>query len=148
MVHYYLHRLFRYNISYLRNYLHNYINFNFSLSPALFMVILIHMTLIRYIGSGPVWPIAYKALETSCRRNWWKSLLFLQNTQEFGEICVTQTWYLAVDTQLYVLAPLLYIPIRKWPRRTVIVMVILTFMSCLTGFAIAWHDETTACVTS
>lgn len=105
------------------------------------MVILVYMSLFQYLGTGPVWPIASTVLVEPCMENWWQSLLYIQNTQNFGKICVQHSWYLAVDTQLYVLAPLLFLPILRWPKSTVTVIYFLTIGSCCSGFIIAWNME-------
>lgn len=54
-------------------YLHRYLR----LTPALAAAILMHSTLIRHFGSGPLW----KATDPQpmCEKYWWTTLLYVQN---------------------------------------------------------------------
>lgn len=105
------------------------------------------MTFLRYISSGPVWPVASRHLEESCQKNWWYSVLYIQNMLDLEDNCVNQCWYLAVDTQLYILAPLLFLPLQRWPKPTLVVIILMTIFSCIFGFYIAWVTEVNGKVT-
>ncbi|XP_050517865.1 O-acyltransferase like protein-like [Diabrotica virgifera virgifera] len=39
-----------------------------------------------------------------CQKNWWASLLFIHNHYNQEDMCYFTTWYLAADTQLYLLS--------------------------------------------
>ncbi|XP_063833268.1 uncharacterized protein LOC135082404 [Ostrinia nubilalis] len=68
------------------------------------------------LGDGPVW----HAVETSarvCRRKFWAHLLLLQNLVDPYNQCMPQTWFVAVDMQLFLLTSvlaLLLLPRRRW----------------------------------
>lgn len=56
-------------------YIHRYLR----LTPVFAIVILIHATLLKYFGSGPMWYGVEKHLMDSCRSLWWWALLHIQN---------------------------------------------------------------------
>lgn len=43
------------------------------------MVVLIHATLLKYFGSGPLWNSFDDHLVNPCRKHWWAALLYIQN---------------------------------------------------------------------
>lgn len=49
------------------------------LTPLLAIAVLISVTLIKYAGTGPRWPIVMGLLGHHCEVNWWKTLLYVQN---------------------------------------------------------------------
>ncbi|CAH1164475.1 unnamed protein product [Phaedon cochleariae] len=53
---------------------------------------------------GPIKDL-YADLELQrCQKNWWTSLLFINNHYNQHDMCFFTTWYLAADTQLYVVS--------------------------------------------
>lgn len=56
-------------------YIHRYLR----LTPVFAVVILIHATLLKFLGSGPLWYGAEQHLMESCRSLWWWALLYIQN---------------------------------------------------------------------
>ena len=47
--------------------------------PLMAVSILIGMTLLRFFGDGPVWPIMLDYLFGGCDQYWWSTLFFIQN---------------------------------------------------------------------
>lgn len=113
------------------------------LTPVIVNCMILYLTLFNHLTSGPFWSQNIK-LKEACEKNWWLTLLYIQNFWDVKDICVSQTWFLAVDTQLYVLAPLIFFPIQKWPATTVFGMIILIAMSCFGGFYVSWNDHVNA----
>ncbi|XP_050679247.1 O-acyltransferase like protein-like [Leptidea sinapis] len=73
------------------------------------------MSIVNWLSDGPDWPkLAYAT--GVCKQRWWAALLHVQNYLK-PNACLYQTWYLTVDTQLYMLSPLvlifLYLKIPK-----------------------------------
>lgn len=56
-------------------YLHRYVR----LTPLLAVVFLVSMTLMRFLGDGPVWPIWIQFFSKPCETYWWSTLLYVQN---------------------------------------------------------------------
>ena len=86
-------------------YLHRYLRLTMVYAFVLFFL----WTLMEYFGNGPRWGAHQEALDDACNKYWWTNLLYINNFYpgEMGKQCFTHGWYLAVDMQLYVLAPLL-----------------------------------------
>lgn len=43
------------------------------------VTILYTITLLRFLGNGPLWPNAMLSLDGQCVRYWWTSFLYVQN---------------------------------------------------------------------
>lgn len=62
-------------LSYALVYFHRYLR----LTPLLLVCVAVSMTIFRYFGSGPLWPLYRLAVEDNCRKYWWSTLLYIQN---------------------------------------------------------------------
>ncbi|XP_031352992.1 nose resistant to fluoxetine protein 6-like isoform X2 [Photinus pyralis] len=91
-------------------YVHRYVR----LTPTLGVIVLVYVFLLKYMGSGPLCPEILARVSAPCERNWWKTLLYMQNIDR--SVCVEQSWFLGMDTQLYLLSPLLLLPLLKKPK--------------------------------
>jgi peptidoglycan/LPS O-acetylase OafA/YrhL len=58
--------------------------------------------------------------------------------------CLDQTWYLAVDMQLFSLSPLLLYPLAKSPRFGKRLLAFVIFISLVIPFAITYAEKLTA----
>lgn len=58
------------------------------LTPMLAMVLLLDMTLVRKLYSGPIWTQLAGYDEAFCRSNWWTNLLYINNFVKTGQICM------------------------------------------------------------
>ncbi|CAG9786468.1 unnamed protein product [Diatraea saccharalis] len=83
-----------------------YINRLLRMFPLLAIVILLQASVFNYVSDGPFWQNMAHATE-NCRRYWWSALLYVQNYVNPLETCLAHTWYLSVDTQLYIFSPLI-----------------------------------------
>lgn len=63
------------SINWMLFYLHRYLR----ITPSFAVVVLVHATLIQYLGSGPLWSKAVAALQMPCQYFWWSALLHVQN---------------------------------------------------------------------
>ncbi|KAM8704392.1 hypothetical protein ACLKA7_008922 [Drosophila subpalustris] len=75
-----------------------------------------------YFGNaaGPLWRHIYEREQLACRKNWWTNLLFINNFVRTDERCLLQGWYLAADTQSFVLSLLVLIlgqRFGKWSKQ-------------------------------
>jgi peptidoglycan/LPS O-acetylase OafA/YrhL len=121
-------------------YVHRYLR----LTPAVAIVILIHATLLKHLGDGPLWSSIDDHLVESCRKHWWAALLYIQNYVHDEQACVPQTWYLSIDMQLFILSPLVLLPLKRKPKWTLIGLVVLVIAGIVVPFAVAFHQELTA----
>ncbi|XP_066999715.2 nose resistant to fluoxetine protein 6 [Anabrus simplex] len=103
-------------------YVYRYIR----LTPIYAIVIGMYATVCYHFGNGPLWNTIMGMHRSNCRQHWWRNLLYINNYQPVtSELCVVQSWYLAADTQLYWLSPLLLYPLWKWPKYGRIEMALL-----------------------
>ncbi|XP_026464287.1 nose resistant to fluoxetine protein 6-like [Ctenocephalides felis] len=78
-------------------------------------MILISATWSVHFGDGPFWNEIVGNERKFCRTNWWANIFYINNYFS-TDACLQQTWYLAADTQLFmVMMPVVIICI-KYPR--------------------------------
>jgi hypothetical protein len=61
--------------------------------PPIAVIILFSTYIFPLLGSGPQWNTVVTPIEKLCRKNWWKTLLLIQNFYGFENICITHTHY-------------------------------------------------------
>ncbi|PNF21733.1 hypothetical protein B7P43_G10363 [Cryptotermes secundus] len=93
------------------NFLSRYLRF----TPSLAAVILFCTYIMDHLGSGPQWNLVVKRHSDICQTNMWRNFLFIHNYFGFEEMCLTHTHQLAVDMQLYLVAP--FFVYLLWSRR-------------------------------
>lgn len=104
-------------------YLHRYLR----MTPLMMVVIAFCATLLKYMSEGPSWQESIVMYDSWCQSNWWLNALYLHNFINRENMCLSHTWYSAVDMQLYFFAPLILIPLYKKPKvGLTILSVILT----------------------
>uniref|UniRef100_A0A0N5AGU8 NRF domain-containing protein n=1 Tax=Syphacia muris TaxID=451379 RepID=A0A0N5AGU8_9BILA len=80
-------------------YIHRYLR----LTPIYFMVMLMEVTIFTYVAEGPFW----RPIERNyCRDSWWANMIYLNNFILQDSTCMGWTWYLAIDMQFHVFAPI------------------------------------------
>ncbi|VDM80471.1 unnamed protein product, partial [Strongylus vulgaris] len=88
-------------------YVHRYVR----LTPPIMVFIGFYVIMDPFV-SGP-WAKSLMPLfdmpHGTCKKYWWRNLLYINNFFKFEEICYIITWYLSVDTQLYFVAPVFLI---------------------------------------
>ncbi|KAG5881586.1 hypothetical protein JTB14_034806 [Gonioctena quinquepunctata] len=131
----------RFNI--LQYYIHRYLR----LTPALAAMVLVSSTILPYLGSGPIWG-QVSSLQKPCSKNWWATLLYIQNYYDIGQQCIAQSWYLGLDMQLYFLSPLLFFPIWYLHKYGPYLVLSLIGASIVANFFIAFEGNLSAIITS
>ncbi|KAF5284592.1 hypothetical protein FQR65_LT02418 [Abscondita terminalis] len=100
------------------------------LTPALAAIVLISSGPLTYFGSGPYWYRIQAGFVDECVKTWWPTLTYIQNYYYNNTAgCVPHTWYLAVDTQLYLISPIIYVFLHKSPRIALSLIVLLIALS-------------------
>ncbi|XP_044763430.1 nose resistant to fluoxetine protein 6-like [Coccinella septempunctata] len=125
-------------------YLHRYLR----LTPALAILVMVYATgLIEFLGNGPRWGLMHEMAVEGCEKRWWSTLIYIQNYMDSSEhMCVDQSWYLSVDMQLFILSPLILIPLKKWPKYVLPVMVCLVGAGVAIPFYIGYSNKFTGLV--
>ncbi|XP_044737959.1 nose resistant to fluoxetine protein 6-like [Chrysoperla carnea] len=118
-------------------YFHRYVR----LTPAYLAVILIYLTLLTDMGSGPIWNDAVNGLHTTCQKYWWSGILYIQNYVNANEDCVGQTWYLSVDMQLFVISPLILLSVKYWPKYVPYLFSTLVIVFTIIPTIVAWQYD-------
>ncbi|XP_037075314.1 nose resistant to fluoxetine protein 6-like [Pollicipes pollicipes] len=88
-------------------YLHRYLR----LTPPYAIMLAISATWFVHLMHGPIWHAWIDPQVDTCRHYWWRHLLYIQNYFDASEECLPQTWYLSNDMQLFVLSPLVLLPL-------------------------------------
>ncbi|KAH8382324.1 hypothetical protein KR009_002922, partial [Drosophila setifemur] len=98
--------------------------------PVLAMAILVYVKMMPIVSGGPLFKRGFHGKE-ACVNGWYWDLLFIQNYAV--KDCLDQSWYLAVDMQLYVISPLLLIGIYKWGKKAAagIAVLVVLLLGCL-----------------
>lgn len=119
-------------------YLHRYVR----LTPVLAVMVLMQLSLIEHIGSGPLWDKGNKYLTELCQENWWSALLYVQNYVSDYRMCVGHSWYLSVDMQLFWISPLLLLPLTKWPQKwNLLLLCSFIIGGIVTSFTVNYVNE-------
>ncbi|KAJ9601024.1 hypothetical protein L9F63_000862 [Diploptera punctata] len=121
-------------------YIHRYLR----LTPPYAFVIFFYATLLYHLGSGPLWNSQMGLNRDYCIENWWTNLLYINNYINIDRMCMNQTWYLAVDMQLFWLSPLLLYPLARWPKIGKLIIGITMIASVIIPLAITIAQNLTA----
>ncbi|CAG7722835.1 unnamed protein product [Allacma fusca] len=96
--------------NYLLFVIHRYLR----LTPVLALLVGIIATIWPYFGTGFYWYEQDMSKE-ACRADWWRNLLYINNLFE-NLRCYNISWYLNVDMQFFILSPIVILPLWKWKR--------------------------------
>ncbi|PRD30003.1 UNVERIFIED_CONTAM: nrf-6 [Trichonephila clavipes] len=102
----------RKNFPWIYFYAHRY----FRLTPLFMAVVMFGGYILRYISSGPNWFKSIEMYDDWCRWNGWLNALYLHNFIHTENMCLSHTWYLANDMQMYIVAPFILIPLFRYPK--------------------------------
>ena len=98
------------------------------------LVLVFFIQILPYLGYGPVWSTVDNYAD-DCGEYWWTNLLYINNFYpSFNNHCITGTWYLSVDMQLYAISPVLLIPLfLYWPLGITLLITLLLACMLVTG---------------
>ncbi|XP_066149919.1 nose resistant to fluoxetine protein 6-like [Euwallacea fornicatus] len=102
------------------------------ITPVVLMFFLYSVYLSQYIGSGPLFTFIYNYFNTPCKKHWGAVFLYIQNYYNPTDICWVHLWYLSADWQLFLISPLILIPMA-WQykmhfKRVMIGLIILNIV--------------------
>ncbi|XP_055915468.1 uncharacterized protein LOC129948480 [Eupeodes corollae] len=123
----------------IMNIVHRYIR----LTPVVGAGLLLIYGISNQLYVGPFSDLALSKYECNSK-NWWPVLVYIQNYFIQQPKCYDESWYLAVDFQLYVLSPLLLIPMWKWGKKLYPLIVGLITASCIYVMVVFFNYEFTA----
>ncbi|KAK5640661.1 hypothetical protein RI129_011472 [Pyrocoelia pectoralis] len=119
--------------------IYHYLNRYLRLTPSIAALILFVVGVLKFLGSGPLWPSFHAQIIGPCKEHWWYNLLYISNYKQ-GK-CLGHTWYLSVDFQLFLISPIMLILLKRWPKRVLVATAFLTACCLAAIFAITWIFE-------
>ncbi|CAG4931435.1 unnamed protein product [Colias eurytheme] len=100
----------------------------------------------RFVSDGALWrPIMEKQCQ-SCREKWWAQALYINNFYKPDTNCLLQTWFLAVDMQLYVLAVIITMLVVRWKKTAVKILGGLVITAVVANFIASYYFDLKAIV--
>nr|XP_015835057.1 PREDICTED: nose resistant to fluoxetine protein 6-like isoform X4 [Tribolium castaneum] len=125
-------------------YLHRYLR----LTAPLVVVVLVLKNLYNYLGNGPKMPILCEIFQNPCEKHWWTALLHVQNYVNVSEMCLEETWYLSIDFQLFLISPIIFIALWKYPKGCVATLCGCIIATMGASFYTAWENHLVALVSN
>ncbi|XP_056631522.1 nose resistant to fluoxetine protein 6-like, partial [Diorhabda sublineata] len=111
----------------------------FRLTPAYLFVLTLNEITMRYLHSNSVFSPAIID-HISCDNYWWRNILYINNFYPQHQFCMLWSWYMANDTQFYVVASILLLIAIRGPKHVKAagtLIIILLGASWITTFIIA-----------
>ncbi|XP_066139073.1 nose resistant to fluoxetine protein 6-like [Euwallacea fornicatus] len=87
--------------------------------PGLIAIILLKLSILKYMNDGPFWPVIMNKASLPCRFTGWITAIFATNMIKFQHQCFEESWYLAIDAQLWCLAPFILHLLRKYSKKAI-----------------------------
>ncbi|XP_071056767.1 nose resistant to fluoxetine protein 6-like isoform X3 [Onthophagus taurus] len=113
------------------------------LTPALAIVYFLHVSVYVHFGSGPVWPMFVHNLRDKCLERWASFFFYYQNYLDSNGMCLLHTWYLSMDMQIFILSPIVLIPLVKYRKIMLkIILPILLAASMIVAWVIPYVYDT------
>ncbi|XP_026326744.1 nose resistant to fluoxetine protein 6-like [Hyposmocoma kahamanoa] len=116
------------------------------LTPAYMIVILFYMTWLPKIGEGPLWENRMLLEQERCQESWWTNILYINNYVNTDKLCMFQSWYLSVDTQLFFIAPVFIYSLWRWRKLGPTLLGLGLFVSLLIPSIITYKDRLDATI--
>ncbi|XP_014486240.1 PREDICTED: nose resistant to fluoxetine protein 6-like [Dinoponera quadriceps] len=110
------------------------------LTPAYLFVLGMNEIAIKQAQARTVFsPIVIDHL--TCEKFWWRNALYLNSLYPRTEMCMLWSWYMANDTQFYVLGIFLLLLSVKYFKTVVAIVSLLIASSWFTTFSIAYSND-------
>jgi peptidoglycan/LPS O-acetylase OafA/YrhL len=120
------------------------------LTPVFYYVYLMYWHVGRLLINGSSLYLVFEERFQDCSSSWWKDLLYIRNLMYSPDLkhevtlngdssssaCLVTTWYLDVDTQLFLLTPFIAMVAFRWPRIGIAVLLVM----CIGCYSITWME--------
>jgi hypothetical protein len=113
----------------------------FRFIPLMAVVMFLDAFVLPIIANGPLWGIFIENPAQRCKTFWWRNFLMIQNWFGIENVCVVQSYHIALDFQLSIAGILLSIFLVKHPKRAQIVILILAILATLARFYVSYSRE-------
>ncbi|KAF4525832.1 hypothetical protein B566_EDAN013934 [Ephemera danica] len=105
--------------------------------PYTFTILLVMVTF-RLLNAHSEFETSTPDIE-NCAKFWWRNFAYINNLYEKKELCLSWSWYLSADTQLYILsAPLLLLFVNGYRRTSIALSVLILVASWIATAAISF----------
>lgn len=109
--------------------------------PSIAVLIIFSTFIIQRIGSGPLFKILTEREAELCSENWWRNLLFINVWWGVKPMCAFHTQHVAIDFELFLVAPLLVVLIHKWPKNGLKLLLVGAVLSSLAKCYITYQKD-------
>ncbi|XP_055613173.1 O-acyltransferase like protein-like [Uranotaenia lowii] len=117
-------------INLLKLYVNRYVRITIPLAA----LILFTVSFAKYLKDELFWNLTIEAAESECSKYWWSALLHVQNYVNTRNMCLSWSWYLSVDMQLYIVTPALVYPLWRYGKRVLWGIVLLAVLAAACVF--------------
>lgn len=107
--------------------------------PSIAVLIIFTTHVMQKIGSGPLFKILTEREAELCSKHWWRNLLFINVWWGVKPMCAFHTQHVAIDFELFLVAPLLIILLHKWPVKGLKLLFMGAVVSSLTKCFITYQ---------
>ncbi|XP_071543591.1 nose resistant to fluoxetine protein 6-like isoform X2 [Panulirus ornatus] len=92
-------------VNWIMYYVHRFIR----LAPPIALTAASMATVFRFTMAGPLAMEVERNFVQVCRDSWWADVFFFTNFRD--KMCLSHCWYTAVDSQIYLVLPLVLVPL-------------------------------------
>lgn len=110
-------------------------------TPPLAALLLFTVTLYKFFLDGP-WIDHNVEIIRRCKAFWFSTIFHFQNYFNPNELCLSHTWYLTMDFQLYIISPFLIYPATKYGWKYLCLIPGLALFSSIYTVLAAFTHET------
>ncbi|KAI8121125.1 Nose resistant to fluoxetine protein 6 [Lucilia cuprina] len=111
------------------------------LTPAYLAIIGFYITWFPSIGSGPLWQQRIEREQERCQLSWWSNILYINNYIGSGKLCMFQSWYLSVDSQLFFMAPIVIYLLNKSRKHGLNLLLVLVAVTSVIPFVVTYLNK-------
>ncbi|XP_068201380.1 nose resistant to fluoxetine protein 6-like isoform X2 [Palaemon carinicauda] len=111
------------------NWLMYYVHRILRLVPTIALTCFFMATVAKYTLAGPYGPYVESENLQPCREHWYMDVLLVSNFADDTSRCLPQSWYTAADSQLYLILPVILIPLMLNRKIGLIILSAVTVAS-------------------
>lgn len=113
------------------------------LTPVYAVCVWFYASMLPRLGNGPTWDVGVGKESDNCVANWWTNLAYVNNFMQLNGPCMSHTWYLATDMQLFWMSPVVLVPLVRWPRFGRVLLAALVVTSMAVAFTVTFTERLT-----
>lgn len=107
--------------------------------PSIASLILFSAHIMPHLGSGPLFKLLTEREAELCSNYWWRNLMFINVWWGVRPMCAFHTQHVAIDFELFLVAPVLVVLIHKWKKIGLKLLFALAVVSSLAKCLIAYQ---------